>query len=296
MAKVSRKGSAVSASLQQSATQAAFSHASSRSSDGQPATQTDQAPGVAEVNDFLRLFCAALLSLGAQTARVDRNAARIAGAFGCAVDLAVFPKHLMLSVTSLDGRERRTSVGSIDAGVPDFRKVAGLNALGWSIVDECLSLEEARRRFHAILCGQSYHPACVRLMAACANAAFCRLFEGDATAMALVFAATLGAFYLRQLLVRWRVDGKIVFFCCAFSASMLAAPGVLFHWGSTPQTALATSVLFLIPGIPLINAMLDIMDGHVLMGFSRMVQTSILIVCIALGLALTMALLGVNAL
>ena len=284
----------MSESFQQSAAKAALSHAPHCSSGGRPAT--NQAPGAGEVNDFLRTFCAALLGLGAQTARVDRNAARIAGAFGFAVDLAVFPKHLMLSVTSADGRERRTSVGSIKAGAPDFRKVASLNALGWSIVDERLSLEEARRRLNAILSGQSYHPACVRLMVACANAAFCRLFEGDATAMALVFAATLAGFYLRQLLVRWRGGGKIVFFCCAFGASLLAAPGVLFHWGSTPQTGLAASVLFLIPGIPLINAMLDIMDGHVLMGFSRAVQASILIVCIALGLALTMALLGVSSL
>ena len=80
------------------------------------------------------------------------------------------------------------------------------------------------------------------------------------------------------------------------SWGVLAAPGVLFHWGTTPQTALAASVLFLIPGIPLINAMLDIMDGHALMGFARAVQASILIACIALGLALTMALLGVSSL
>ncbi len=281
-------------SFPQSAAKAALSHVPHCSSGGRPAT--GQTPGAGEVNDFLRTFCAALLCMGAQTARVDRNAVRIAGAFGFAVDLAVFPKHLMLSVTSADGRDRRTSVGSIKAGAPDFRKVAGLNALGWSIVDERLSLEEARRRLNAILSGPRYHPACVRLMVACANAAFCRLFEGDATAMALVFAATLAGFYLRQLLLRWRVDGKIVFFCCAFGASLLAAPGVLFHWGATPQTGLAASVLFLIPGIPLINAMLDIMDGHVLMGFSRAVQAGILIVCIALGLALTMALLGVSSL
>ena len=295
MAKALRNGPAMSESSQQSAAKTALSHTPHCSSGGRPVT--NQAPGTGAVNDFLRTFCAALLGLGAQTARVDRNAARIAGAFGFAVDLAVFPKHLMLSVTSADGRERRTSVGSIRAGAPDFQKVAGLNALGWSIVDERLSLEEARRRLNAILSGQSYyHPACVRLMVACANAAFCRLFEGDATSMVLVFAATLAGFYLRQFLARWRVDSKIVFFCCAFGASLLAAPGVLFHWGSTPQTGLAASVLFLIPGIPLINAMLDIMDGHVLMGFSRAVQASILIVCIALGLALTMTLLGMSSL
>lgn len=149
------------------------------------------------------------------------------------------------------------------------QKVAGLNALGWRIVDERLSLEEARQSLDAILSGPRYHPALVLHSGGLRHAAFCRLFEGDATAMGLVFIATLAGFYLRQLLVRWRVDGKIVFFLCAFAASLLAAPGVLFHWGTTPQTALAASVLFLIPGIPLINAMLDIMDGHALMGFAR---------------------------
>lgn len=284
----------MSDSSQQSAATAALSRAPHKSSGSLgPVAQT---PSAWEVNDFLRVFCAALLALGAQTARVDRNAVRIAGAFGFAVDLAVFPKHLMLSVTSANGRDRRTSVGSIKAGAPDFQKVAGLNALGWRIVDERLSLEEARQSLDAILSGPRYHPALVRILVACANAAFCRLFEGDATAMGLVFIATLAGFYLRQLLVRWRVDGKIVFFLCAFAASLLAAPGVLFHWGTTPQTALAASVLFLIPGIPLINAMLDIMDGHALMGFARAVQASILIACIALGLALTMALLGVSSL
>ena len=72
-----------------------------------------------------------------------------------------------------------------------------------------------------------------------------------------------------------------------------AAPAVIWQLGSTPQTALGVSVLFLIPGIPLINAMHDILDGHALMGIARAVQASVLIVCIAIGLSLTMMLLGV---
>lgn len=252
--------------------------------------------GALEVNDFLRSFCAALLAVGSQTARVDRNAARIAKAFGFEVDLAVFPKHLMISVSSQDGQDRRTSVGSIKSGAPDFQKVAELNALGWRIVDKGLNLEQAWECFKAIMSGPRVDPAKLRLMVACANAAFCRLFGGDVAAMALVFAATLAGFFLRQLLARWGVDAKIIFFLCAFAASLLASPGVIFHWGATPETALASSVLFLIPGIPLINAMLDIGDGHVLMGFARAVHASILIICIALGLALTMMILGVNTL
>ena len=76
----------------------------------------------------------------------------------------------------------------------------------------------------------------------------------------------------------------------------MASLGVLLHLGNTPQTGMAGSVLCLIPCLPLVNAMLDILDGHVLMGLSRLIQASTLIICIALGLATTMLLMGVDSL
>lgn len=189
--------------------------------------------GALEVNDFLRSFCAALLAVGSQTARVDRNAARIAKAFGFEVDLAVFPKHLMISVSSQDGQDRRTSVGSIKSGAPDFQKVAELNALGWRIVDKGLNLEQAWECFKAIRAGRALiRQSCGSWWPA--PAAFCRLFGGDVAAMALVFAATLAGFFLRQLLARWGVDAKIIFFLCAFAASLLASPGVI-STGARPR-------------------------------------------------------------
>ena len=56
----------------------------------------------------------------------------------------------------------------------------------------------------------------------------------------------------------------------------------------TAETALATSVLYLVPGVPLINGVIDIMEGHVLMGVSRLVNAMLLIVCIAVGLSATL--------
>lgn len=263
-------------------------------------SQAGQLISAQELVDFLHAFAAALLAAGAQTARVDRNAARIARAYGYEVELALFSKHLMLTVArpAKDGApmERRTAVGSIRSGAPNFQRVAALNSLGWRIVDERPPLRQVRESFDAILAAPPLNPVLLRFLAACANASFCRLFDGDGVAMALVFMATLAGFYLRQILIACGVDIKITFFLCAFASSLLASPGVIFQWGSTPQTALAASVLFLIPGIPLINAMLDILDGHVLMGISRLIQASLLIVCIALGLSLTMLLLGMESL
>ena len=52
--------------------------------------------------------------------------------------------------------------------------------------------------------------------------------------------------------------------------------------------AIDTSVLFLIPGVPLINGVIDIVEGHILNGIARLTSALMLIVCIAIGLSGTL--------
>ena len=87
-----------------------------------------------------------------------------------------------------------------------------------------------------------------------------------------------------------------VFIISAFVASMIGSTGYLMHWGNTPDMALGTSVLYLIPGVPLINSIMDIIDGHVLAGTSRFINACLLIICIAIGLSMTLLLTGISAL
>ena len=70
-----------------------------------------------ELIEFIQVFSSTLLGAGGQTTRVDRTACRIARAYGNEVELAIIPKHLMLSVIKpAEGgipAERRTAVSSI---------------------------------------------------------------------------------------------------------------------------------------------------------------------------------------
>lgn len=254
-----------------------------------PEAQTTT-PDVQQICDFLQTFCSVMLAYGAQTLRVERNARRIGAAYGMAVELAMFSRHIMLTVRKETEGTSRTVVRSVPPGGPNFLRVQALNALGWRMVNERLPLESAWQEVEHILTLPSVPPLRLCLLVACANAAFCRLFEGDAVAMLLVFVATLIGFSVRQLLSRMGMNPKIVYLFAAFCASMTASCGVVWQLGTTPQTALGVSVLFLIPGIPLINAVQDILDGHVLMGITRAMQAGMLIAAIALGLALTMLL------
>ena len=69
-------------------------------------------------------------------------------------------------------------------------------------------------------------------------------------------------------------------------ASLCASAALRFDCSA--ETALATSVLFLVPGVPLINGVIDIVEGHILIGCSRLINALLLIICIAIGLSATL--------
>ena len=114
----------------------------------------------------------------------------------------------------------------------------------------------------------------------------CRLFGGDWFAVSIVFTATLLGFFLRQRMQARGFNHYVIFIASSFAASMYASVALMFD--TTSEVALATSVLFLSPGVPLINGVIDIVEGHVLNGIARLASALMLIICIAIGLSCTL--------
>ena len=252
---------------------------------------------IRELSNFLLDFSTTLMGAGVHTSRVVRNVRRIAGSFGYDVEMTIFQKHITMSILhGSDDSIRRTSVRAIPAAAFNFNTISQLSSLSWAAHDEHLPLEELRKRYESIVAEPRISRWWVLFLVSCANASFCRLFGGDPVAMGLVFVATLVGFFVRQEMMRFHANHMAVFVIASFVASMIASLGVWNHWGTTPQIALGTSVLFLIPGVPLINSIIDTLEGHVLVGFSRAVNACILIICIALGLSATLLILGLDLL
>ena len=112
------------------------------------------------------------------------------------------------------------------------------------------------------------------------------LFGGEWCAVGIVFTATLLGFYLKQRMQAKGFNHYVIFIASAFAASMYASVAMIFD--TTSEIAIATSVLYLIPGVPLINGVIDIVEGHVLNGIARLTSALMLIVCIAVGLSCTL--------
>ena len=66
--------------------------------------------------------------------------------------------------------------------------------------------------------------------------------------------------------------------------------GVFYSFTHTSDVAIGSSILFLMPGVFLINSVFDIINDNTLVGISRAVSTGILILCIAVGVYITLSL------
>lgn len=236
--------------------------------------------------DFLADYTGHMLGCGVNTLRVIRCTKRIGEAFGLGIEMTSTSRHFTLSVRDSLSCKSVTRVVSVPPLPISFRRNADLSALSWQAFDECLSLDELRRRFNALTSQPRLDPMLTLLLVSLANACFCALFGGDLTAMVIVFVATLIGFAVRQRLAMNGVNQYLVFMASAFVASMCAS--IALRFDCTAHIAIATSPLFLIPGVPLINGVIDIVDHHSQVGISRLVNAMLLILCLAIGLSATM--------
>ncbi len=253
-------------------------------------------PDVHDLLNFLLEYATTLMGVGVHTSRIVRNTSRIASRFGYVTDITIFQKTIIMSIRSKESLRVYSSVKRTKVLALNFRINSNLSALSWRAYDEQLSLPRIKELYNEIMAEKNMSRWWVLILVSFANAAFCRLFMGDVWAMGVVFVATLVGFFIRQEMMRHHVNHHFVFVTSAFVASLIGSLSIFIPACTTPQIALATSVLYLIPGVPLINSIIDIIEGHVLVGFTRFVNACMLIICIAVGLSSTLLLIGIDSL
>jgi len=237
------------------------------------------------IGKFIAEYSAHLMGAGVHTSRVVRNSKRLGEAFGLDVKLGVFHKNIILTIIDKETNEACNEVIDIPAHPISFEHNSELSALSWEAVDHHLSLEELKEKYKKIISAPMMHPLFVLILVGFANASFCKLFGGDLISMGIV-SATLTGLYLKQQMQKKKMNHYIIFIVSAFVASLCASTALIFD--TTSEIALATSVLYLVPGVPLINGVIDVVEGYVLTGFARLTEASLLIVSIAIGLSFTL--------
>lgn len=241
-------------------------------------------PSANQLSLFLSRYSAWLLGAGATSIRTEKNVGRIARTYGKEVELFIMPRHIHLSIWERGNTDVTTSIAAVRHNAISFNLNSQLSNLSWEIADKKLDFEEANKLFEQYIYNDRQNKWLVLFLVALANASFCRLFGGDAIAMAVVGIATLAGYYLKILLLEKGCDVRGMAIICSFVSSVLGASCQLFGIGSTPDIAIGTSVLYLVPGIPFINSFSDMLYRHYLCALSRFADAVVLTCCLSIGL------------
>lgn len=249
-------------------------------------------PDVRRTCLFLSEYAVELFGSGSTCIRLDNNIRRMAASLGMNVEFSILPRHIHITVTR--GEEAYTAVVGIRNLPISFSRITDLSRLSWELADHKIDFEEARLLLPRICNCHTIRPLTLNLLVSLAGAAFCRLFNGDLTAMAFVFIATFVGFFLKVFLIRREWDVRIVVLISSFISALIASLDGMFGLGATPGITIGTSVLYLVPGIPFINSFCDLLDGHYLCAFGRALNAGILLCCLSMGLFLAMTIMHVG--
>lgn len=248
--------------------------------------------------DFLLRFATTQTSVGVQTSRIIINTTRIAHAYGFEPTIMTFQRNITMTLTPVLG-DGRHSYRPLDAhpvsgmlqhrhGPLNFFYNAELSRLSWFAYDNHLSLDELEERFQKIIQTPPMNRWLMLYLISQANMAFCLLFGGDLMSGLFVFLGTFCGFLLRQELNRHHVYHYLTVVLSAVVASFIVGVGAKLGYEEMPKIALSASVLYLIPGVPFINGMMDVLDGYVLNGISRLLTAVMIVVSITVGLSFTL--------
>ena len=237
-----------------------------------------------EVGSMLLDVGALLMSSGATTSRVRNTVSRISDAFGYNTDMLITNRAITLSINDENDQHlfnhlKRTSPHGVN-----FKIVSGISRMSWRVVHEQWTLEQINNELDRLTALPHYPRLLILTLVGLAGASFCRLFGGDPLEMAVTFLATFTGLFVRQEATKLEFNPYLCVFFASFTASLISGLFRKVGVGDTMEHAFTASVLFLIPGVPLINSFTDLLDGNILNGTVRGINGLLIAFAIALGL------------
>ena len=237
----------------------------------------DQIPKI-EYEKLLRRKLDLLLKTGqllvesaADTNRIIRNMNRVAAFLGLPEEhLHVYVQFNMLMVNLSDGEHSFTKFQRCTKHGIDMTRISLISKLSWKAITEDYSIEQYAEELESIATRKrNYTPLQVAIGTGFAS-----------------FAAAVGM-YLRGWLLRKGFNNYMGIAVAAFVSTLLAFLTMWLpsSWTSTPLHPLLACALFIVPGVPLINFVDDMLDNYIQVGLTRAINTFLMIVAMSFGIA-----------
>ena len=230
-----------------------------------------------------------LVESAADTNRIMRNMKRTAAYLGLPEEhLHIHVTYDMLMVNLSDGEHSFSKFQRCEKHGINMTTLSMVSKLSWRAIREDYSLERYEEELERIRTRRRNYPAwLVTVCAGFACGGFCVQFGCDWMAFLYSSLAAMAGFRLRAKCLEWGMNVYVSIALAAFVSTLLAWATTFLPegWTSTPLHPMLACALFIVPGVPIINFLDDMLDNYIAVGITRAVNTVLIVTAMSFGIA-----------
>ncbi|OPJ57923.1 threonine/serine ThrE exporter family protein [Clostridium chromiireducens] len=223
-----------------------------------------------------------MLESGAETYRVEETISRICLAFGAhTVDSFVIPTGIIVTVTYYD--EVSTLVQRITSRGVDLHKVDLINDLSRKIQTESIDIDDFKNEIINILKENRYSRLVTLLWSSIAAGCFSIMFGGNIKDF--LSACLIGAAIKIVVIICEKLNIN-EFFINSLSGGLCALLAIILvqlNFANNLDKTIIGSIMLLVPGLTITNAIRDTIAGDFLSGITKASEAFLVAVSIAVG-------------
>ena len=260
-----------------------------------PAGRRQTANSAAHMEPVLE-FCVQMsremIVSGANLERVQLAIARICHVYG----LEDISLHLLSTYLSLSARDHEGNYASRQCSVPPagihLERLKRLNRLSFRVAEDRPAPAHLAGLLHNAMQAQSYPDWIVAIAQAAAMSCLCFLFGGGGKELPLVIIVTVMIHYVLRLLARPGLDHIVTNAITMFVASITTFALMRAGMKADAAVILITASMLVIPGIPLVNAMRNLLCGNEMNGILQVSKVTVETLALAMGIYLAILAFG----
>lgn len=219
---------------------------------------------------------------GAETHRVEDTMTRMANACGVRTNSFVTPTAVIFSTDDA----QFTKMSRVSDRWTDLRKVVQVNEISRQLSAGSIGIQDAYAQLKVIdRASSNYHIALRVFLASVTSVAFLLMFGGDWSSVLPPFVAGGLGYIIVNVVHRWINLKFFAELIASVVIGLVASSFVAMGIGTARSVIIIASVMPLVPGIVITNAVRDLMGGHLMSGISKGAEAFLTAFAIGAGIA-----------
>lgn len=229
-----------------------------------------------------------MIESGAETYRVEDTMLRMARSQNMMnAQSYVTPTGIIFSL----GKTQPTQITSIPTRITDLHRIVLVNNVSRKLTSQMITLEQAYDELKKIEKTNYFLPISIQVLAAClASSAFLLLFKGTVSDIPAAFVAGGVGLYIVTILHNMTRVKFFSEFLASVGVGIVASLALHFNVGTEIDKIIIGSVMPLVPGLLITNAIRDLMAGHFTAGMAKGAEAFLTAFAIGSGIALVLSL------